>query len=165
MSTMDRLAQVALTARRSLCLRSRCGALIVAGNDVIGKGYNAPPRDDLSHRMCNAVAASKTKPKSDRTCCVHAEWRAITAALATAAARVEGSTLYFARVDPETGLLAPSGRPYCTACSRLALDVGIGHWVLWHGPVEGVRIYEAGEYNRLSHLYDDLTRGVGTEGG
>lgn len=146
---------VGLAARKSLCLKSKCGALIVAGDEVIGRGYNAPPLDDLTHRKCHLVAPSRLKPKSDRTCCVHAECRAITAALKTSSRRLEGATMYFTRIN-ESGNVVASGLPYCTLCSRFALDVGITSWVLWHGPDGGgFRHYEAGEYNRLSHLYDE----------
>lgn len=165
MNQMAWLAQATAVAQRSLCLRSKCGAVLVDGDEIIGQGYNAPPRDDLAHRKCQSVTASKAKPKSDRTCCVHAEWRAIEGALRGASARIEGAVLYFARIDDETGQLKPSGRPYCTVCSRIALDVGIASWVLWHGPVDGTRIYTAYEYNQLSHLYDDFARGVDVQGG
>lgn len=152
-------------ARRSLCLRSKCGAVLIKGSEIIGRGYNAPPRDNLDRRKCQSVVPSKAKPKSDRTCCVHAEWRAIEEALIKASSNIEGATLYFGRVDDETLQLKASGRPYCTVCSRLALDVGIASWVLWHGPVDGFRVYDADTYNQLSHLYDDFTRGVDLERG
>ncbi len=165
MTHREWFAQVTAMAQRSLCLRSKCGAVIINGSEVLGRGYNAPPRDNINHRKCQSAVPSRAKPKSDRTCCVHAEWRAIEEALGKASSRIEGSTLYFGRVDDETGQLKPSGRPYCTVCSRLALDVGIHSWVLWHGPVDGFRVYDADNYNQLSHLYDDFTRGVVSEGG
>ena len=70
---------------------------------------------------------------------------------ATPRCRIEGSTLYFARVD-EKGILLPSGRPWCTECSKLALDLGVKTWVLWHA--EGPAEYDAAHYDWLSNRYD-----------
>lgn len=148
------LLLAAKLAERSLCLRSRCGAFISQGAMTLGAGFNGPPQNDPKHRRCGQVEPSRLKPKSDRTCCLHAEWRA----LASAQQHVEvlpGAILYFARVD-ERGVLQKSGRPYCTVCSRLALDAGIASWVLWHD--DGIRVYDAAEYNDLSHQYDELER-------
>jgi hypothetical protein len=65
-------------------------------------------------------------------------------------ALLAGSKLYFVRVD-ENGMIKRSGQPYCTVCSRMALDVGIGHFLLWHN--QGIREYETGAYDRLSYGY------------
>lgn len=145
------LIQTAQIASRSLCLKSKCGALIVKNNRIIGRGYNTPPRDNVDHRMCGQTVPSKGKPKSDRTCCVHAEQRAILDAVRTWPYDVAKTILYFVRVD-DAGEIKRSGKPYCTMCSKMALDIGIQSWVLWH--VDGIREYDAVEYNRLSHLYD-----------
>lgn len=142
----------AVEARKSLCLRSSCGAVLV-GHDgvVLGRGYNAPPRDDLSCRVCDTTAPSLAKPKSDRTCCVHAEWRALLEALQRPSDGLARATMVFARLDG-AGQLKRSGKPYCTVCSRLTLDAGVGYWSLWHP--EGIRLYGADEYHRLSERYD-----------
>lgn len=138
-------------ARKSLCLKKRCGSIIVKNDEIIGVGYNAPPLDDLSHRLCGETHPSKLKPKSDRTCCVHAEWRSVINALARPRDLVN-STLYYASVDP-SGNLAKAGKPYCTVCSRLALDSGVASWILWHE--SGIRQYDADEYNMISYQYDN----------
>jgi deoxycytidylate deaminase len=142
----------AAEARKSLCLRSSCGAVLVKDYDtVLGSGYNGPPCDDLSHRVCGNTAPSLGKPKSDRTCCVHAEWRALLAALKASPGDLAQATMVFARVDA-AGQLKRSGKPYCTVCSRLTLDAGVGFWSLWHQ--DGIRLYRADEYHRLSERYD-----------
>lgn len=144
------LRQAARVATQSLCLNSKCGCVIVEYGTIIARGYNAPPRDDIKHRRCGQTVPSVAKPKSDRTCCLHAEWRALLE-LECCDPSLSAATLYFVRVD-DSGKILKSGRPYCTTCSRLALDAGIKSWVLWHH--EGIREYDAEEYNDLSHKYD-----------
>ena len=89
------------------------------------------------------------KPKSDCTCCVHAEWRAIMNALAQHG-DITGASLYFTRVD-EQGAIVYSGEPYCTVCSRLALDAGIAHFCLWHE--HGIMRYDTHDYNERSYAF------------
>jgi deoxycytidylate deaminase len=137
-------------ARRARCQRAKCGAVIVAGGVMIGEGYNAPPLDREEHRVCGETFPPG-KPKYDRTCCVHAEWRAIFDAFRRSPAKLEGSRLFFARLGDD-GAMAYSGRPFCTVCSRLALDAGIAEFLLWHE--DGITAYETGEYNRLSYAYE-----------
>jgi len=134
-------------AKKSLCLRDKCGAVVVKNGEVVGRGYNAPPNDDISQRMCQTDYRTSLKPKSDRTCCVHAEWRAILDAVRNYS-DISGSALYFTRID-QNGNLQRSGQPYCTVCSRLALDAGIKYFGLWHE--EGIKLYDTKEYNLLSY--------------
>ena|SRR3989344_620374 len=136
-------------AKKALCLRDRCGSIIVSNGEIIGRGYNAPPKDDISQRRCEDEFKPSPKPKSDRTCCVHAEWRAILDAVRNIK-DISGSTLYFTRVD-DGGNILMSGKPYCTVCSRFALDTGIKYFGLWHE--EGIRLYETLEYNKLSYNF------------
>lgn len=49
------------------------------------------------------------------------------------------------------GLILKAGKPYCTICSKMALDVGIAEFVLWHE--EGITVYDTKEYNELSFQY------------
>ncbi len=137
-------------AEEALCLKAKCGTVIVADDSVIGRGYNAPPGDDPAHRTCLEPYDGSGKPKYDHTCCMHAEWRAIIDALKRNSGKLPGSRLYFTRVD-ENGTLIRSGEPYCTVCSRLALDVSIAEFHLWQE--SGVAAYPTDEYNRLSHHY------------
>jgi len=136
-------------AKKALCLKAKCGAVIVKDGQVIGEGYNAPPLDKEENRVCNKEFGPG-KPKYDRTCCMHAEWRAILNALEKNPEKLKESKLYFVRVD-EDGRVKRSGKPYCTVCSRLDLDVGISHFLLWHE--DGVCEYPTEEYNRLSYEY------------
>ena len=138
-------------ARQSLCLRSKCGAIIVSNGTVIGAGYNAPPLGDITARRCTEEDYEHTKkPRSDKTCCIHAEWRAIMRALAHHPRCVKNATLYFMRID-DAGRPVRSGEPYCTVCSRLALDVGIASFVLWRS--EGICVYDTHEYNERSYAF------------
>jgi deoxycytidylate deaminase len=136
-------------AEKALCLKAKCGTVIVKNGKVIGKGYNAPPSDKIENRMCDKKFPAG-KPKYDKTCCMHAEWRAILDAQKRNPKELKGSKLYFTRVR-DTGEIIKSGKPLCTVCSRLALDVGIKKFVLWHE--EGICEYPTGEYNLLSYEY------------
>lgn len=149
-------------AENSLCSKSKCGAALVGVRDseplslwkgsLISTGCNGPPQCDPAYRRCFQTTPSKAHPKAGRTCCVHAEVRALLAAPRNG---ILGSTLYFARTD-QAGNLLYSGRPWCTECSKLALDLGVKTWVLWHA--DGPREYEAAEYDHLSNQYDEEER-------
>lgn len=140
-------------AAKALCQRDKCGAVIVsAQGKIIGRGYNAPPGDDTTAVRCQAVYGPSPKPKSDRTCCLHAEWRAIFDAVKNNSDLIPGASLYFIRLN-SVGQLSRSGMPYCTVCSRLALDVGLAQFVLWHE--QGITAYNCKEYNELSYAFHD----------
>ncbi|MFH1583213.1 MAG: deaminase [Candidatus Falkowbacteria bacterium] len=74
---MEKAAEV---AEKTLCFKAKCGTVIVKNGEIIGRGYNAPPLDKEENRTCNKEFGSG-KPKYDKTCCIHAEWRAIVDAL------------------------------------------------------------------------------------
>lgn len=143
------MKKAAKVSGKALCFKAKCGAVIVKDGEIIGEGYNAPPLDKEENRMCNKEFNSG-KPKYDKTCCMHAEWRAIIDALKRNSEKIKESKLYFTRID-ENGKIKKSGKPYCTVCSRMALDVGIEKFVLWHK--EGICEYPTDEYNRLSYEY------------
>jgi len=136
-------------AEKSLCLRDKCGAIVVLHDEVIGRGFNGPTNNDVSQRKCGLNLINSKKPKSDRTCCIHAEWRAIIDAIKNNQ-NIKGSTLYFTRVDAGGNILK-SGQPYCTVCSRLALDNGVKFFGLWHD--SGIKLYDTNEYNELSYQF------------
>ena len=142
------LNEAGRVARKALCLRAKCGTVIVKDGELIGEGYNAPPQDNLAHRMCHVVRELPKNYKHDQTCCMHAEWRAILDAAARNPAKVKGSRLYFVRVT-DSGELKRSRKPYCTVCSRMALDTGIAEFVLWQE--RGFAVYPTDEYNTLSY--------------
>lgn len=149
MKDEDYFNEAGKEAAKALCLRDKCGAIIVLEDEIIGRGFNGPAKNDISNRICELELAQSKKPKSDRTCCVHAEWRAIISAIKNRKV-VGGSTLYFTRVD-SSGNLLRSGEPYCTVCSRLALDNGVKYFALWHD--SGIKIYDTKEYNNLSYQF------------
>jgi len=89
---------------------------------------------------------------TDKTCCVHAEQRAIMDALRNHPKEMIGSTLYFIRLYEDWNM-SFSGKPYCTICSKMALDVGISEFVLWHK--NGIVAYSTEEYNLISYRYSE----------
>ncbi|HYH74763.1 MAG TPA: deaminase [Candidatus Saccharimonadales bacterium] len=137
-------------AEQAKCLRGLCGTVVIKDGEIIGKGYNGPAFDDVDNRTCNDVYELQRKPKFDKTCCTHAEWRAIIDACKRNPDKIEDSVLYFMRVDIE-GNFTDAGDPYCTTCSRLTLESGIGEFALWNAG--GADIYSAAEYNRKSYDY------------
>jgi len=144
------MSEAAKVAEKALCLKAKCGTVIVKNGEIIGKGYNAPPLDNPEHRTCLDVYDFPGKPEFDRTCCMHAEWRAILDALKNNSDKIKGSKLFFTRVDND-GVIKKSGEPYCTVCSRFALDVGVDQFLLWNN--QGICSYDTDEYNKLSFSY------------
>ena len=139
-------------AQHATCQRSRCGSVIVQHDQIIGSGYNTPPHNLESQRRCSCAKENYHRKVTDKTCCVHAEQRAIMDALRNNSEGLVWSRLYFVRLDDE-GEISFAGKPYCTICSKMALDVGIVEFVLRHK--EGVAVYGTEEYNRLSFEYTD----------
>lgn len=137
-------------ALKSTCERARCGTVIVSHGTVIGRGYNSPPQELESQRRCLADKGTYNQKVTDKTCCIHAEQRAMDDSLRRNPLGVTGSTLYFTRVDAK-GRDLRSGDPYCTLCSKRALDLGIEKFVLWRP--EGICVYGTEEYNDLSFAY------------
>lgn len=140
----EKFNQLVEVAKNSTCCRSKCGSIILSDEEVIGIGYNSQP--------CNVVGECFKDDldkdfKSDKTCCIHAEQRAIFEALKNHPDKIVGSTLFFIRLD-EHDHAKRSGEPYCTICSKMALDVGISKFCLWHA--EGWTAYDTDYYNRLS---------------
>jgi len=138
-------------AQFSTCHRSKCGSIIVSGSYVIGHGYNSQPGQFKECADCDILPCIKDllpiNFKSDKTCCVHAEQRAIMDALSHFPALVKGSTIWFIRLN-ENGQPTPAGQPYCTICSKMALDAGIAKFMLWHK--DGWTEYDTKKYNELS---------------
>ena len=146
--------QAAKIATSATCLRAKCGSIIVKDEVIIGQGFNSPTLNDESQRCCNIEFDTSIKPKYDKTCCIHAEWRAILNACKNNADKISGSTLYFMRID-EDGNFTDAGEPFCTVCSRLALESGIKYFALYNNG--GADIYPTDEYNLKSYeLYIKL---------
>lgn len=140
------------TATMATCNQAHCGSVIVAKDgQIIGRGYNAPPQGDEGQRMCDVEFHSDKKPNSDKTCCVHAEWNAILDALKHHSDKVEGSALYFMRVNDKNEKTG-AGVPWCTVCSRLALESGIAEFGLWQED-EGPKMFDTRTYNLESYAF------------
>ena len=134
-------------AEKSECERKKCGSIIVKNGEVIGRGFNSSPGNK---KRCTNSKKDYDLKVTDKTCCIHAEQRAIMDALKNNQDKLKGASLYFTRVD-EQGNIQKSGKPYCTICSKMALDSGVRFFVLWHE--EGIVSYETEEYNDLSFEY------------
>lgn len=135
-------------AKESMCHRSKCGSILLdSNNNMIGAGWNSQPCEVSGECFKDSLASGF---KSDKTCCVHAEQRAIVNTLKTNPHLIKDSTLLFIRLD-ENGQPKHSGQPYCTICSKMALDVGVSKFALWHK--EGWTAYETKYYNELSFQY------------
>ena len=144
------IAKAAKVAQNATCERSKCGSIIVQGDEIIGEGFNSPPQDLEEQRRCSHAKESYHKKVTDKTCCIHAEQRAIMDALRKNSDKLSGSRLYFIRLD-NTRKPSRAKEPYCTICSKMALDVGIAEFVLWHD--KGVCVYDTKEYNVLSFQF------------
>lgn len=132
---------------KSFCLSSQSGCVIVKNNRIIGRGTNSPPGNEKIEKCFKDDLPENFR--SDKTCCIHAEQRAILDALSRGKNEVAGSTLFYIRKKLGEKVLA--GKPYCTMCSKFALDAGVKEFVLWHE--EGITAYGAREYNELSFAY------------
>ncbi|MEK6809595.1 MAG: hypothetical protein AABY40_02900, partial [Nanoarchaeota archaeon] len=141
---LEYIAKAAEIALSSTCGRSRCGSIIVKESSIIGGGYNSPPKNLESQKRCSCAKDSYHKKVTDKTCCIHAEQRAIMDALQHHPDKIAGSRLYFIRLD-EQGNKKRSGDPYCTICSKFSLDAGLSEFVLWRE--EGICVYDTMEYN------------------
>lgn len=146
---INKATQIALS---STCERSRCGSVIVQDDEIIGSGFNSPPQNKEEQRRCSYSKDSYHKKVTDKTCCVHAEQRAIMSVLRNNSDKIAGSRLYFIRLD-DNGVPSRAGQPYCTICSKMALDIGIAEFVLWHEG--GVCVYDTDEYNALSFQHTE----------
>jgi deoxycytidylate deaminase len=146
------LNAAAQIAKGATCNRHKCGSVIVSNGSVIGTGMNSPPANNESQRRCSYQKDSYDKRVTDKTCCMHAEQRAIMDALKNNPKELSGSRLYFIRLADDSKMIR-SGKPYCTICSKMSLDAGIKEFVLWHD--EGICVYDTGEYNALSYQYKD----------
>jgi len=139
-------------AKNSTCQRSKCGAIIVYRGEVIGRGFNSPAKNLETQRRCDLKKNSYNKKVTDKTCCVHAEQRAMIDALKNSSKKLIGAELYFIRLD-ENQNKSVSEKPYCTICSKMALDIGIKKFILLHN--QGICSYDTEEYNKLSYNYSN----------
>ncbi|MEK6908940.1 MAG: deaminase [Nanoarchaeota archaeon] len=144
------IEQAVKVALKATCQRSKCGSVIVKDKIIIGEGFNSPPNGLESQRRCINNKESYHKKITDKTCCIHAEQRAIMDALKRNPTKISGSKLYFIRLNEENKK-SFAGNPYCTICSKMALDAGIKEFILMHE--DGIKIYNTEEYNSLSYNF------------
>ncbi|MFH2063270.1 MAG: hypothetical protein ABIJ46_03905 [bacterium] len=148
------LEEAERAARQATCTRAWCGAVLVSGSEIVGRGFNSPPDNDERERRCDRRKSSYDPKVTDKTCCVHAEQRAVMDALAHHPGKLRGSVMYM------VGLL-PDGRPrsqdgeirlYCTVCTKMMRDVGVAEFVL-RTPDGGSASFSAEEYLQKSYEY------------
>lgn len=137
-----------IAARMSFCAKTRRGAAIFWDNHTPGAfSITVNPRTTSSH--LDYPAGWNTPPSNIRcdkseaciaSCgkrCIHAEQRAIRAALLRRGGiqtpgfpLLFGAELVHVKID-ESGAVVPGGGPSCWQCSREILDVGIAYvWLL-----------------------------------
>lgn len=141
--------KTAEVASRSLCKRALCGSIIVKDGDLISEGFNGPPQDKPEFRTCLDEYQIPAGFRHDKTCCIHAEQRAIQNALKNDK-NVNGSRIYFVAIDKDGNKIQATDMK-CTICSRAVLDAGIFEFAFYSG--EGVRVYPPEEVNQLSYEY------------
>lgn len=138
-------------ALKSTCKRYKCGSVIVKDKEIIGRGFNSSSKNLDSQVRCEVEKDYYNKKVTDKTCCIHAEQRAIMDALKNNSEKLNGARIYFIRLDGENEI-SFAGKPYCTICSKMALDIGIKEFVLYH--TEGIGVYDTEEYNDLSFNFE-----------
>lgn len=146
---MVSVLKAAEVARDSKCKRHKCGSIVVNNGRIIGAGFNSPAGEE--NARCEVLKKDYGQKVTDKTCCVHAEQRAIMDVLCRNSDKIKGSRLYFVRLS-KNGEISFAGEPYCTICSKMALDVGIKEFVLYRK--EGICVYDTKEYNDLSFRYN-----------
>ena len=137
-------------AKKATCQRSKCGCVIVKNWKIIWQWFNSPARDLESQRRCTCDKKSYDFKVTDKTCCIHAEQRAMFDALRNYPNEIIDSELFFIRLDSDWNM-GKSWDPYCTICSKMALDLWVKYFYLWHD--EGITRYDTQEYNTLSYQY------------
>lgn len=151
--------EAGLEAQKSLCNNDHCGAVIVSTDGlVIGRGFSGPPDGLESMRMCDVTSTlpHTRKPKSDITCCTHAEVEAVMDAQVHNPHKLAGATMFFARVDMQSGEITDSNNePYCTLCSRVTLSAlgSLGKFALYGE--DGAYVYGLPEYNLASYRFHE----------
>ncbi|MDO8569913.1 MAG: deaminase [bacterium] len=143
-------------AQKATCGRAKCGAIIIKDGKVIGKGFNSPPGNDEKECRCEIKKDQYDIKVTDKTCCMHAEQRAIMDALCNYPDKIKGSKLYFARFYPDGKQRFVGGREgknqlYCTICTKIMFDVGIAEFILPH--INGISVYTRDEYLDKSFSY------------
>ena len=144
------ISQALEVAKKATCTRKKGGSVIVYNGEIIGEGFNSPPGHLDSQIRCTYKKSNYHKKVTDKTCCMHAEQRAILDALKKNPTKLKGSTLYYVMTDKHGNVLDASD-PYCTICSKMALDEEIEDFVLVRGG--NFCVYNTEEYNDISFAF------------
>jgi len=150
-------------AHKATCDRAKCGAIIVSSTgDILSRGFNSPPGESEEERRCSLDKRSYDFKVTDKTCCMHAEQRAIISALRTHPNKLNGAKLYFARFRSDgtqqlNGDMDAKHQLYCTLCTKLMYDVGIAEFILPH--VKGIGVYTRDEFLKRSYDYSPYSDG------
>lgn len=125
-------------ARRSTCLRSAYGAVIVLDDRIVSTGYNGSRSGaknccDESRCMREGV---ETRTGYENCPAVHAEQNAI---IRRRVGNIEGSTLYLSGFSRITGEKKLDSKSYpCKNCYIMAVQAGIQHIVIKSSSLQGV---------------------------
>lgn len=144
------MKQAAIIAQKATCERSKCWCVIVKNWKIIWEWFNSPAKDLESQRRCQNDKSSYDRKVTDKTCCIHAEQRALFDALRNNPSELEWADLFFIRLNQEWQM-SKSWDPYCTICSKMALELWIRYFHLWTN--EWIIAYNTEEYNTLSYQY------------
>lgn len=121
------------SANLSPC-RSKRGAAIFSGENLVSVGYNMKPRGFT----CDGSEECKRNCRNDA---IHAEQAAILHARSTYGCEM-------LHVKTVNGKLVPSGPPSCLQCSKLILGAGIAFMWLYHE--SGWKCYDTYTFHLLS---------------
>ena len=119
----------------------------------MGSELDSPPGNLESQRRCLNDKNTYGQKITDKTCCIHAEERAIFDALRRNAENIKESALYFIRLNLQNNKIF-FRRALLYYLQQESLDVGIKEFILWHE--SGICIYNADEYNSLSFGYKKI---------
>ena len=112
-------------ARKSKCLKSQVGVVIVKDGNIISKGYNKIVVTDKlfvdKEGYCNPCIREDVHNNSlvERCYAIHAEQMA----LINAKYDLEGSIMYHTKI--KNGKRVPIEVPTCTVCNRMLKEAGV----------------------------------------
>lgn len=145
-NSKEYINEARIEAEKATCRRAKCGAVIVSDQKIIGRGFNSPPGNDETERRCHIKKNQYDIKVTDKTCCIHAEQRAVMDALRHFPDKLNGAKLYFSRFNPDGQQRLVGGKIqlYCTVCTKTMYDVGIAEFILPHQ--DGICSYSKNEY-------------------
>lgn len=126
-------------SKRSTCLKSQYGAVIVNNDEIISTGYNGSARSELN--CCDIGKCTRIEQglsfgeRYDLCVSVHAEQNAI---ISAARRDMQGATLYLFKRKGDEICFNPNP---CYICLRLMKNAGIKKYVIYRGETfEGQKI-------------------------